>query len=452
MNNIDGQKSFKIAVIGDDYPVTIQLILACYLAQSGLKVSLFVDESEVMTDDHNDSLKFGPSWLVLLPALEEFYLDMDTNIQAELNLKKLENNYKIYMNEDEIIIGSLKDTRYKFSEIEPGSGIDLENFLRGASKLNKNINTSNWLSRKLNTKRGSLGGYEHAVNSVFYSEKLRRAMRVVPELYFGPGRLPMASKIINNLDLTLPQNRIKGGYGELLSSILGLAKRKGVQIYDCSKIKEISYDENSCKVKIDRHLLDFDKIIYSGAPTILARVDRKAARQKNEVGKLENVSWQWSLLLKTKLYDLEFHNILVDDGLHKFIQNKLSGKLRRSYKKLVPIYLDYYDKISRQDLSNLCVSLILPRIAVADDVIVELKECILRSLEIYLEGDIRDKILKTKENIVSLRPDSRLNQMISATEHKNIYELKAPISLEMLTTQAVYSSRRFIEQTLRPHE
>lgn len=444
----DNTRSSKIAIIDFDFPRLPLAILACYLAKTGYQVSVYTHEEVKKNKSiQNKKFHFGPSWLIPELALKEFYKDFSISFNSALPLKKPSINYKVFFDNSEFAIGSIKDTKYLFSQFEPGAGIELENYLRSIMKVNAKIESNGWGFIRLDDLYSRLNIHSRKLKSIFQAYELRRIMCIVPELFFGSYRFPNVSRVINYLNFRGEYSCINSEPDALFESILGIAKQHGVKFYTSKNLRNIKLGNGSLhKIIIGKKTHKFDYLIYGGNKERFQKITNKKIVSDKNTSRAQKASWQWSLRLDKKIPNLEFHNIFIDDTIQKFIQSR-SAKFTKLSRQPASVYVDYYNVVSGRCQANICVSVTLPKIF-ADDLwkIAELKELILDQLTTGLQFDIRSSVLGEQEKIFDLAPASRLNQMIQATEHKNIYELKAPLSLEMMTAQAVYSSKLFSEQ------
>ena len=117
------------------------LATACRLAKAGHDVTVLEKNDTVggrcnVFKKKGFTFDTGPTLLMMIDALHEFYNEMGTSLEKELPLIRIDPNYQIKFDDGKVLTyrTDRKAMCKELEEFEPGSSIRYEQYLRDACK------------------------------------------------------------------------------------------------------------------------------------------------------------------------------------------------------------------------------------------------------------------------------------------------------------------------------
>ena len=226
------------------------LSAAITLAHKGYKVTVVEKNKEVggrarFFEKDGFSFDMGPSWYWMPEVMEKFFNQFGKSTLDYFELKRLDPSYQvIYGKEDVLSVpASYEALKDAFEEIEPGSGVQLDQFLAEAEyKYEVGINEfvhKPGLSilefmdvkvMKAASKLDLLQSFAKHVRRYFKSPKLLQLLEF-PVLFLGavPKNIPALYSMMNYADIKLGTWYPMGGFGKLAEAMHLLAVENGVE-------------------------------------------------------------------------------------------------------------------------------------------------------------------------------------------------------------------------------
>ena len=271
----------KIAIIGSGFS---SLSAACYLAQSGLDVTVYEKNADVggrARRFSKDGFNFdmGPTWYWMPDVFEKFFADFNKKPIDFYNLEKLAPAYQVYFAKDETITISdnLEDIVTTFENIEKGSGKKLKQFIASA-KENYNIAVEKMVYKpgdsilelvSLETMlrvHQFFSTVKKDVRKEFKDERLRQILEF-PVLFLGakPSNTPSFYNFMNYADFGLGTWHPKGGMYAVVEGMVALAQSLGVKFQTKANVSEIIVENGYAKGLVVNGEKVFSDLVLSGA-------------------------------------------------------------------------------------------------------------------------------------------------------------------------------------------
>lgn len=271
----------KIAIIGSGFS---SLSAACYLAQSGLDVTVFEKNSSIGGRARRFSkagfhFDMGPTWYWMPDVFEKFFADFNTKPSDFYVLDKLSPAYKVFFGkEDEITVSDTLEAIVKtFESIEKGSGSKLQKFIQQA-KENYAIAVEKMVYKpgdsifELLSLETALRVHQffstikRDVRKEFKDERLRQILEF-PVLFLGakPSNTPSFYNFMNYADFGLGTWHPKKGMYAVVEAMVTLAQSLGVKFQTNSSVSKIIVENGHAKgIVVNDEVLYFD-VVLSGA-------------------------------------------------------------------------------------------------------------------------------------------------------------------------------------------
>ena len=244
----------KVVIIGSGFSA---LSAACYLAKSGLKVSLYEKNDTVggrARQLKKDGFTFdiGPSWYWMPDIFERFFGDFDKKPTDFYQLEKLDPAYKVFFSDSTITIGDCLDKIYaEFERVEAGSSKALAKFISKAQRnydiaINEIVYRPGLSPFELVTKDTvvRVGQFfktiSQDVRREFKNPKLVATLEF-PVLFLGakPSNTPAFYSFMNFADFGLGTWHPQGGMYSIIIGMRKLAESLGVEIHVSSEVQKI---------------------------------------------------------------------------------------------------------------------------------------------------------------------------------------------------------------------
>ncbi|MDB5029629.1 phytoene desaturase family protein [Mucilaginibacter sp.] len=237
-----------IVVIGSGFA---GLSAACVLAKAGYRVTILEKNKQPGGRAgvwQQDGFRFdmGPSWYWMPDVFENFFALFGKKPSDFYELKRLDPGYRIYYGKDDLIDvpADRPELSKLFESIEPGSSIQLAEFLKQAAYKYK-IGMGEYVFRPshsitefvdLNLIKKSLSmqllsSMSKHVRKYFKNPKLIQLLEF-PVLFLGatPQDTPAMYSMMNYADLVLGTWYPMGGMNEIVKAMVKLAEGLGVEI------------------------------------------------------------------------------------------------------------------------------------------------------------------------------------------------------------------------------
>lgn len=229
------------------------LATSALLAREGYQVTVLEARDDVGGRAgawRTDGFRFdiGPSWYLMPEVFEHFFALLGTTAAEQLDLVRLDPAYRVYYEQHEPldVRSDLEDSVRLFDEVEPGSGARLRAYLRSASET-YTMATRHFLyttyasliplaNRDVMTRVPRLGrllaqSLQSRIDATVTDTRLRQILGY-PAVFLGsaPSLTPSMYHLMSHLDLTDGVLYPQGGFTELITAILRLAEKEGVEV------------------------------------------------------------------------------------------------------------------------------------------------------------------------------------------------------------------------------
>ena len=273
----------KIAIIGSGFS---GLSAACYLSKEGHQVEIFEKNAEVggrarqKITDCGFVFDMGPSWYWMPDVFERFFSDFGYKVEDLYQLTLLNPSFDIVFSGNELLSvpASFEELKATFEELEPGSALKLVQFMEdaefkyqvGMMKLVYKPGLSVLEFVDLDLIKGVFQlevftAFSKHVRKYFKHPKLVALMEF-PVLFLGamPKDTPALYSLMNYAGLKLGTWYPQGGFGKVVSSMEGIARKQGVKFHLSSPVDKINVANLCVKgIKVKGLDIDFDAVISS---------------------------------------------------------------------------------------------------------------------------------------------------------------------------------------------
>jgi phytoene desaturase len=199
----------------------------------------------------------GPSWYWMPDVFEHYFEQFDKKVSDYYQLHRLDPSYRVYFKNDVLDVSANYETlKNSFEKIEPGSGTQLNNFIKEAAyKYNIGINNLVFkpglsLTEFFDTdllkgllKLDVFTSMSKHVRKFFKDERLIELMEF-PVLFLGalPQNIPALYSLMNFADVKLGTWFPQGGMYSIVDAMYRLAKELKV---------EFKFQQNVSEIKIE---------------------------------------------------------------------------------------------------------------------------------------------------------------------------------------------------------
>ncbi len=204
----------------------------------------------------------GPSWYWMPDVFERYFKQFDKSVSDYYGLKRLDPSYRIYYKDELLDIpANFIALRELFNSIEPGSGLQLEKFLRGAEYkyetgiknlvFNPGQSVTEFFDLDLLKglfKLDVFSSMRSHVAKYFTHPKLVELMEF-PVLFLGalPEHTPALYSLMNYADMKGGTWYPEGGMYSIVKAMYDLAAGLGVTFHFEEEAKEIVIEKNIAK-------------------------------------------------------------------------------------------------------------------------------------------------------------------------------------------------------------
>jgi phytoene desaturase len=353
------------------------LVSAIYLAKNGNEVTIFEKNHRAggkIDEYKKDGFRFdlGPQTLTMPEILIEFFNDTGENIEDHLELIHLEKSCRYFWS-DGTVFNSYSDKKKLFNEIDEVFGKkEKENFkaflkyselfydLSREGFLKSEFKLRDYLTKKgiLNFTKFISGKSINDLSNKFFKNKKLKQLINYSSLYNGssPFLTPQLFSIIPYVEYEFGSYYIKGGISQLITTLVNVCEKYGVEIitgyeltdinYDKKKITELHFNVENDQVK---SVKDFDELVLNFTN------NEKLIYEKY----LDNIDWSSSgfillIGLNKKTDILDQHNIFFSDDYEKEFIEIFEKKIPS---KEMTIYLSISSKKTKDDAPEGCENL-----------------------------------------------------------------------------------------------
>ena len=272
--------SKKVIIIGSGFS---SLSASCYLAKAGYDVTIYEKNKTIggrARQLKKDGFTFdmGPSWYWMPDIFENFFKDFGKTVSQYYQLDRLNPAYKVFFKDETITIeDTLNKICEEFERLEPGSSVDLKEFITKAGEnydiaINKVVLKPGLSPLELITPETILRVDQFfktisgEVRKRFKNPKLVATLEF-PVLFLGakPNQTPSFYNFMNFADFGLGTWHPKGGMYEIIKAMKSLAEELGVKIITDSSIEKISVENNRVSGVTSKNITHTADIVVSGA-------------------------------------------------------------------------------------------------------------------------------------------------------------------------------------------
>ena len=326
----------KIAVIGSGFA---GLTSAIDLASLGYQVTVFEKNHDPggrarKFESNGFTFDMGPSWYWMPDVFEKFFSRHEKKIEDYYKLVKLDPGFSVVFgkNNNIEVPSSFNELVEIFEKIESGSGKKLIKFIEKARKKYE-IGMNDFVYRPshsplefINFKvlRGLLdlnvfSNFRSYVRKYFQNEKLVQLMEF-PVLFLGatPENTPALYSLMNYSGLYQGTYYPMGGFNEIISALVSLAKEKGVEIICNSNVEKINIDGDSAKSITSNGVeYSFNGIVAAAdyhhvEQSLLKKEYRNYSKKYWETREMAPSSLLFYVGTNKKLSNIQHHNLFFD--------------------------------------------------------------------------------------------------------------------------------------------
>ncbi|MEJ5995979.1 phytoene desaturase family protein [Pedobacter sp. Du54] len=336
--NVDRQ---SVAIIGAGFA---GLSAAAYLAKAGYQVEVFEKNKEVggrarqFKTEEGYVFDMGPSWYWMPEVFEKFFSDFGYTASDFYELVLLDPSFSVIFKDRDLAIPSnYADLRKLFEEIEPGSALKLDAFMKeaefkyniGMKKLvyKPGISLTEFVDLDLIKgifKLQVFTSFSKHVKKYFKHPKLIALMEF-PVLFLGatPEDTPALYSLMNYAGLKLGTWYPKGGFGEVVHAMKKVGENLGVKFHLEQPVINLQLTKNRIqKVVTHKQEKTFDAIIASAdyhhiEQELLPEKFRNYSKKYWDSRVLAPSCLIFYLGINKRLTGLQHHTLFFDEDLKK---------------------------------------------------------------------------------------------------------------------------------------
>lgn len=331
----------KITVIGSGIA---GLSCASFLAKEGHEVTILEKNDSIggrarKFEANGFLFDMGPSWYWMPDVFERFYQQFGHTASDFYELKRLDPSYRVFWQDKSFddIPADLNAFRNWFEELEPGSAVKLDKFLKEAAyKYEVGIND---LVHKPSLKitefadfRIATGAFKMHLFSSFskYIRKYFKHPKIIellefPVLFLGamPKDTPALYSLMNYADIKLGTWYPMGGMHKIIEAFEKIAKDQGVRIITSSEVTSFNLKEQTIVATTDVTGINIEAdFVVSGAD--YEHTDQTLAKGHSNYSKsywdsrlMAPSSLLFYLGIDKKVDNLLHHNLFFDEDFQQ---------------------------------------------------------------------------------------------------------------------------------------
>lgn len=248
--------SKEVIIIGGGFS---GLATAALLAKDGFKVKLFEKNKKLggramYFERDGYFFDMGPSWYMMPEVFERFFESVGKDINKEIDLKKLESHYKIWIEDRAYnIVKDRKKNLEEFEKNEKGAGEALEKYLKRSEYIYINAlkelvyldydNPLKLLKPSIFFKLFEMNLFETFHNYIarqFKNRDLQKVLEFVTVFLGGsPYNTPAFYSLISHTDLNMDIFYPMGGIYTVITAMERICREFGVEIHMEEPITEL---------------------------------------------------------------------------------------------------------------------------------------------------------------------------------------------------------------------
>ena len=271
----------KAVIIGSGFS---GLSAACFMAKAGWQVDV-VEKNSIpggrarKFEAEGFSFDMGPSWYWMPDVFERFFSSFGKKISDYYLLQRLDPSYRVYYADGPLDIpADYMALKQLFESIEPGSGLNLDKFLKEAAYkyntgmqklvLKPGLSITEFIDidvLKGLFKLDLFSSMKKHVAAYFTNSKLRDLMEF-PVLFLGAlaEETPALYSLMNYADIKGGTWFPQGGMYRIVEGMYSLAKELGVQFHFNQAVKQILV-RDGIATSVKTQLRDFDADVIVGS-------------------------------------------------------------------------------------------------------------------------------------------------------------------------------------------
>lgn len=274
--------SKSVIIIGSGFA---GLSAASFMAKAGWKVTVLEKHSipggrARQFSEAGFTFDMGPSWYWMPDVFERYFNQFGKKVSDYYHLKRLDPSYRVYWSDGPVDIpADYEALRKLFDEIEPGSAIQLDKFLKeaaykyevGIQKLvyKPGQSLTEFLDWELITGVFRLDVFNSIKSHVakhFSNPKLKELMEF-PVLFLGalPEDTPALYSLMNYADIKGGTWYPDGGMFQIVKAMYDLAVELGVEFRFEEEVTTISIQKNAVKEVITKKNQYTADVVIGGA-------------------------------------------------------------------------------------------------------------------------------------------------------------------------------------------
>lgn len=394
MDNILIMTNKNIAVVGAGVG---GLATACRLAKDGFTVSVFEKLPHCggranILEDKGFKFDMGPSFVLMPDFFEEIFTACGEQISDYLNLKVLEENYKIFFPDDTVLTvhKDSQKTKQELDGFEPGASKAFDRFINDVGDIYKALKpllyqcltkkdlgkVSNWaLLKKINPWQS----YWQVAEKYFKSDKLKFAF-TFEAMFMGvsPYQAPGFYSIITYLDHVQKIAHPLGGMYQIPLALEKMARKFGVKFFYNSEVESID-NKGSLGLKLNGQKLNFDKVVVNAD---YAYTQSKLLKRKSKNYRYSCSVYLIYLGLKKEIPQLAHHNLFFAKDLKANLKAIFDqGQMSKDFSFYIHVPTVTDKSLALPGKSILYILVPVPNLKIAKDTDQQLEERI--NQEIY---------------------------------------------------------------------
>ncbi|MEM6347703.1 MAG: phytoene desaturase family protein [Bacteroidota bacterium] len=247
----------KVIVIGAGFA---GLTAASLLGQKGYDVTILEKNDQAggrARRWEKDGFVFdmGPSWYWMPEVFENFFNLFGKKVSDYYTLKRLNPSYRVYFGDDDFVDvpADMGELEALFDSIEPGSGLQLREFLKQAAYkyevgmkdyvFRPSHNIGEFIDLRLireSFRIQMFSSMSKHVRQFFTNPRLIKIIEF-PVLFLGatPENTPALYSMMNHADLTLGTWFPEGGMHKIVEGMVAVAKEQGVKFQLNTEVQKI---------------------------------------------------------------------------------------------------------------------------------------------------------------------------------------------------------------------
>ncbi|MFK7920902.1 MAG: phytoene desaturase family protein [Bacteroidia bacterium] len=247
----------KVIVIGAGFA---GLTAASILGQKGYDVTILEKNDQAggrarRWEKDGFTFDMGPSWYWMPEVFENFFNLFGKKVSDYYTLKRLNPSYRVYFDDDDFVDvpADMGELEALFDSIEPGSGLQLREFLKQAAYkyevgmkdyvFRPSHNIGEFIDLRLireSFRIQMFSSMSKHVRQFFTNSRLIKIIEF-PVLFLGatPENTPALYSMMNHADLTLGTWFPEGGMHKIVEGMVAVAKEQGVRFELNTEVQKI---------------------------------------------------------------------------------------------------------------------------------------------------------------------------------------------------------------------